>query len=106
MDQKNIILYVLLAVLVYVILLKPIMNKELFGQDETLNSGFKMDTNMCSPDCCGNQWPVSFDMKKDDRIKGNNNISTNMTCTGSRGRGCVCSDKKQFDFLKNRGNNS
>ena len=24
---------------------------------------------MRSPDCCGKQWPVSFDLKRDPRIK-------------------------------------
>ena len=110
MDQKNIIVYVLLAMLAYVFLIKPMNNRERFGQIEDLNSSFKIDTNMCSPDCCGKQWPVSFDMKKDERITdnelGDKYVPTNMTCTGMRGRGCVCSDKKQFNFLRNRGNNA
>lgn len=107
MDQNNMILYAVLAVVVYVLILKPIMNREQFGQENDLGGVYKIDTNMCSPDCCGNQWPVSFLTKKDNRIKeGDEYIATNMTCTGMKGRGCVCSDKKQFDFLKNRGNNS
>jgi len=110
MEQKNMILYALLAVIVYMLILKPIINKELFGQEEDLSGIYKIDTNMCSADCCGSQWPVSFTTEKDDRIKegemGTKYIATNMTCSGTRGRGCVCSDKKQFDFLKNRGNNS
>lgn len=105
MDQKNMILYAVLAVVVYMLILKPIINSEQFGQENDLSGNYKIDTNMCSPDCCGSQWPVSFATKKDNRIKGDKNIATNMTCTGHRGRGCVCSDNKQFEFLKNRGNN-
>ena len=107
MNQNNTLLYVVLAVIVYFLIVKPALNKERFGQEEDLSGIYKIDTNICSPDCCGSQWPVSFQMKKDDRIKeGDENVSTNMTCTGLRGRGCVCSNKNQFNFLKNRGNNS
>ena len=101
MDQKNMILYAVLAVVVYMLILKPIINSEQFDQENDLSGNYKIDTNMCSPDCCGSQWPVSFATKKDNRIKeGDKNIATNMTCTGNRGRGCVCSNNKQFDFVK------
>jgi hypothetical protein len=107
MDKYGKILYLVLAVIVYMLILKPIFGKEHF--DHELPSTFKIDTNMCSPDCCGSQWPISFAIKKDDRIKqsdiGNKYLPTNMTCTGLRGRGCVCADKEQYKFLKNRGNN-
>ena len=65
---------------------------------------------MCSPDCCGKQWPVSFDLKRDPRIKegelGNKYLATNMMCSGKMEQDCVCADKKQFKFLSNRGNNA
>ena len=83
---------------------------ENFGENEQLGSTHKLDTNMCSPDCCGTQWPVSFPNKTDDRVNvediGEKYIPTNMTCTGLRGRGCVCANKEQYDFLRTRGNNS
>ena len=88
--------------------LKPIFGKEHF--DHELPSTFKIDTNMCSPDCCGKQWPLSFDLKRDPRIKegelGTKYIPTNMTCSGKMGTGCVCADKKQYKFLSKRGNNA
>ena len=62
---------------------------------------------MCSPDCCGNQWPVSFDIEKDPRIKDDNKfISTNMSCLGKMGSGCICATKNQYSFLSNRGTNA
>ena len=107
MIQNNKLLYVVLAVVAYLLIVKPMLCNENFGQEEDLSGTYKIDTNLCSPDCCGSQWPTSFEMKKDPRIKeGDEYISTNMTCTGLRGRGCVCSNKNQFNFLKNRGNNS
>lgn len=110
MDQKNMILYVVLAVIVYMLIKNPIMNREHMFGGSGLNSSYKIDTNICSPDCCGSQWPVSFVKKQDDRIKtneiGTKYLPTNMTCSGLKGRGCVCADKEQYKFLKTRGNNS
>ncbi len=107
MDRKEIIMYALIALAVYCLFFKKAEN---FGIDEQLSTVYKIDTNMCSPDCCGTQWPVSFPLKKDERIDqdkiGDKYVPTNMTCTGLRGRGCVCADKNQYEFLKSRGTNS
>lgn len=107
MDPKEIIMYALIALAVYCLFFKKSEN---FGIDEQLSTVYKVDTNMCSPDCCGTQWPVSFPLKKDERVNqekiGEEYVPTNMTCTGLRGRGCVCADKKQYEFLKSRGTNS
>ena len=109
LGQENLILYVLLAFVVFMLLSKK-SKCETFGDDEQLGSTHKFDTNMCSPDCCGSQWPVSFPMKTDDRVSvedvGDKYIPTNMTCTGLRGRGCLCANKEQYEFLRTRGNNS
>jgi len=100
---------VCLAILVYFLIVKPIITEN-FGNSNNLGNCYKVDNSMCSPDCCGKQWPVSFDMKRDSRIGdeelGSKYIPTNLTCTGKRGRGCVCADRRQYEFLKNRGNNS
>lgn len=109
LTQENIILYVLLALVVFMCLSKK-NRYENFGENEQLGGNHKIDTNMCSPDCCGTQWPVSFQTKRDERVSvedvGEKYIPTNMTCTGLRGRGCVCADKEQYEFLRTRGNNS
>ena len=107
LSQDNLLLLILLAVLIMYFMCN---SKETFNSGSGLRNCYKMDTNMCSPDCCGTQWPVSFNVKKDPRIKegdiGTKYIPTNLTCTGKTGSGCVCADKKQFKFLANRGNNA
>ena len=107
-ENKNTLVYVLIAVVVFYLLSNK-MN-ESFNGGSNLKGCYKMDTNMCSPDCCGKQWPLSFDLKKDPRIKegelGTKYIPTNMTCSGKMGTGCVCADKKQYTFLSKRGNNA
>lgn len=109
LTQENIILYVLLALVVFMILSKK-TSYENFGEEENLASNLKLDKNMCSIDCCGTQWPVSFATKRDDRVnpddKGDKFVPTNYTCSGLRGRGCLCATKQQYEFLMNRGNNS
>ena len=108
-SNDNKCLYVVLAVLAYFLIVRPALTEK-FGNQTNLGNCYKMDKTICSPDCCGKQWPVSFDMKKDPRINddelGTKYMPTNLTCTGKRGRGCVCADKRQYQFLKNRGNNA
>tara|TARA_Y200000002_G_scaffold271749_1_gene226285 strand:- start:1244 stop:1570 length:327 start_codon:yes stop_codon:yes gene_type:complete len=106
-ENKNTLVYVLLAIVVFFLISNKM--KESFNSGSNLSGCYKMDTNMCSPDCCGKQWPLSFDLKKDPRIGnelGKKYIATNMTCTGKMGTGCVCADPKQYEFLSMRGNNA
>ena len=107
-EDKKTLVYVLIALVVFYLLFSKA--KEGFHGGSNLSGCYKMDTNMCSPDCCGKQWPVSFDLKRDPRIKegelGTKYIATNMTCSGKMGTGCVCADKKQYKFLAHRGNNA
>ena len=103
--MSNILVCVIFVILILGVIYQLILKKESFENDSgsNLNGCYKMDTNMCSPDCCGKQWPLSFDLKKDPRIKegdlGKKYIATNMMCTGKMGTGCVCADSKQFNFF-------
>ena len=45
-------------------------------------------------------------LDKFERELGKKYIATNMMCSGKMGTGCVCADKKQFNFLSKRGNNA
>ena len=94
---------------------KDLETKENFVQ--SLNNNYKVDLIKCSKDCCGEQWPVSFDLKKDPSIHAGNGtkpgeyIPNNFTCSGGvgvedLGVGCPCWNKDQRDFLASRGNNA
>ena len=99
----------ILLVIMFLIFIMPKMTQKTNESFTPLDDCKKVDTFMCSPDCCGQQWPISFDVKRDPRI-GKNDIgtkyaSTNLTCSGIYGTGCVCATKKQKKFLQTRGNN-
>ena len=106
--NKNTLVYLLVGLAIFFILTNT--KKENFETNSGLTECYKMDTNMCSAACCGQQWPLSFNTKNDPRIKegelGDKYISTNMSCSGTMGTGCICASKKQYDFLSNRGNNN
>jgi len=108
MFENKTLVYVFVAFVLYY-LLSGKMN-EAFSSGSNLKSCYKLDTNMCSPDCCGKQWPVSFNLKNDPRIKegelGSKYVATNMSCSGKMGTGCICADKKQYELLSKRGNNA
>ena len=110
--MSNILVCVILVILILGVIYQLILKKESFENDSgsNLNECYKLDTNMCSPDCCGSQWPISFDIQKDPRIKegelGGKFISTNMTCSGKMGTGCVCASRSQYSFLSDRGTNA
>lgn len=87
------------------------------GFVQNLNNNNKIDLVKCSKDCCGEQWPVSFDLKRDPNIRAGNGtkpgeyIPNNFTCSGGvgvedLGVGCPCINKEQRDFLASRGNNA
>ena len=92
-------------------------DKEVKEKFENILSGvYKVDTSMCSTDCCGSQWPVSFDTVRDPRVKdgevskegvdGSKYNTSNFTCSGLHGRGCVCLTKDQHNMLSSRGGNA
>jgi len=78
--------------------------------------GDKIDELTCSPDCCGNNFPISYgDMTSDElmhnlSLQGEKTpfIRSNYTCGGGGEirSGCVCLPKKPYMFLVNRGDNA
>ena len=72
--MNNILVCVIFVILILGVIYQLILKNETFENDSGSNFSdcYKMDTNMCSPDCCGNQWPVSFDIEKDPRIDDDN----------------------------------
>ncbi|ANB50592.1 hypothetical protein [Powai lake megavirus] len=69
-----------------------------------------IDNAICSPDCCGTQWPMSDGLTVEDiksqmsNMNNKNNIGTNYTCTnGNNGRGCPCLTPESYSMLTNRG---
>ncbi|AEQ33193.1 hypothetical protein [Megavirus chiliensis] len=69
-----------------------------------------VDNAICSPDCCGTQWPMSDGLTAEDikyqisNMNNKNNIGTNYTCSnGNNGRGCPCLTPKSYNMLTNRG---
>ena len=68
----------------------------------------KLDQNICSTQCCKHtQWPVPFNTN-DPNVDPNlfkDYIGTNLSCNnGPNGGGCLCVNKKDYDYLSNRGN--
>ena len=78
----------------------------------TLSNCNKMDLNICSPACCGKQWPTGIDLSdpavKDSELL-NKYVPSNYTCSGNgigQGPGCVCIPKREKQFLSDRGGNT
>ena len=107
--DNNTLVYVLIALVIGYLLFSR-MSETFLSSGTNLKGCYKLDQNMCSVDCCGSQWPVSFDMKKDPRIKdgelGKKYIPTNLSCSGKMGTGCICASNKQYQFLTDRGTNA
>ncbi|XWV25051.1 hypothetical protein QJ856_gp0726 [Tupanvirus deep ocean] len=76
------------------------------GADDLL-----IDTMICDPKCCGDQWPAPYDGLTADELKqtiasvANNGsfVRTNYTCAnGDGGVGCPCVTPKAYLNLTNR----
>ncbi len=108
-NDGNTLVYVLLAIVIIYMICNR-MKESFLSSGTNLKGCYKLDQNMCSVDCCGKQWPTSFDQKRDPRIKegelGTKYIPTNMTCSGKTGTGCVCASQRQYKFLSDRGSNA
>lgn len=73
-----------------------------------------IDTKICHPSCCSNQWPRPFDNMTEYELTSylkeshspNNFVTTNYTCAnGDGGSGCPCINNDSYFLLINRGNN-
>ena len=69
----------------------------------------KLDQNICSTQCCKHtQWPVPFnttDPNVDPKIF-KDYIGSNLSCNnGQTGGGCLCVNKKDYEYLSNHGEN-
>lgn len=91
---------------------------EQYGVEETIDNNelsdgkggsYTLSTNICSPSCCSNQYPVPFKLK-DDRFVCNNKdelLPSNYVCNNSwQNAGCMCITKDQKEMIFNRGNNA
>lgn len=68
---------------------------------------YKIDTNICSKQCCKfTQWPIPFNTKNPiiNNETLNNFIPSNLSCNRGENGGCVCLTKDNFDYLSNHGN--
>ena len=68
LNDKQLLLILSLCVLVYMsmVYFLPALAENFSGN---VSKGLKVADAMCSPDCCKKQWPVGYNVKKDERIK-------------------------------------
>ena len=110
-ESQSILCIVIMAAVFFLVILPKIEKMRKAEEDEiiekysNLNDFHKIDTNICSANCCVSQYPISFDVKEDSRLKNRKYVPTGLTCTGHHGTGCVCVTKEQKDYLTKRGNN-
>jgi len=113
-EESQSIICIVVVVAVFFLVILPQLEKMRNSEEEELREKFnnklndfnKIDTNICSANCCGNQYPVSFDVKSDKRIIEGKYVPSNYTCTGHHGTGCVCLTKAQKDYLADRAENA
>lgn len=104
LDGNTLIVGFILGVIVYSYVL-PSLVKETEKMAPLKDEGIlKVDTNMCSRDCCKHsQWPVPFGEEGED--VGEGNVSSNLMCNGGSGGGCVCLKKEDKTYLSERAGN-
>ena len=114
-EESQSIICIVVVVAVFFLIILPQLEKMRKTEEDKVREKFnnnlppslKVDTAMCSANCCGSQYPVSFDVKEDDRlVDGKVYVPTNFTCTGHHGTGCLCISKEQRDYLAERGDNA
>jgi hypothetical protein len=69
----------------------------------------KIDTNICSKQCCKHaQWPLPNELLSKDipEEKLANYVGSNFSCNFGSGSGCLCLTKDNFDYLAKRGTNA
>ena len=64
---------------------------------------------MCDKACCATEWiPGSLPSINEGRVTGENGkeyYSSNLTCNGAKGAGCICLTPDARELLKERGFN-
>lgn len=76
--------------------------------DDGANGEMSIQHNLCSKSCCSEQWPTPFKQKYDPFVCKNKDkfIPSNIFCNNSfQDSGCLCLNKKQAQFMYNRGGN-
>lgn len=76
--------------------------------DDGANGEMTTMNNMVSKSCCGGDWPTPFQQEKDPYVCGNSGDyveSRNYGNNAYQDSGCLCTTKKQQQFMLNRGNN-
>jgi hypothetical protein len=103
LDGNTLIVGFILGVIVYSYVL-PSLAKETEKMASLEDEGIlKVDTNMCSRDCCKHsQWPVPFEGEEGE---DDGNVSSNLMCNGGSGGGCVCLKKEDKTYLSGRAKN-
>ena len=88
------------------------LDPSMYFLDDGADGEFSIQNNMCSKSCCSNSWPSISVTRKDDpyvcamKEKGEL-MPSNLTCNNAyQDTGCLCLNKKQYQFLSNRGTNS
>ena len=117
-DNSDSILWLIVVVVIFFTFILPKIekcyrqeNQEFLEKFTSLNNCNKVDLDVCSPACCGTQWPTGIkltDKKLEDLDIENKYVPSNYFCSGTgkgQGPGCVCIPKAQRKFLYNRGNN-
>jgi hypothetical protein len=73
---------------------------------------FRIDTDRCSPKCCGQSWPTPFEGLSPEQIRQRISspenpgpfVTTDYTCSnGPGGVGCPCVNEDQYLFIGNHG---
>lgn len=95
--NKNLIIVVGI-VFIYIKYILPLLYKYTENMSNVEQGLRKLDTNMCSKDCCNHtQWPVPHSKKSETKY-----IGSNLTCSS----GCLCVEKQDLEQLTRRGANA
>ena len=112
-DDNRVLMYAVILGAIFFFYLLPRIEKKYAKEDfemiEKMTSLIKtkkdkilkIDRIKCSKDCClHSQWPVPHMPEN----KNSKHVNTNLMCNGE-GSGCVCLNKKQKNYLSERGKN-
>ena len=119
-DNSKIIIIIVLLIILFIIILVPYINKmnkseqcslqEKFEELKTVTNNKlnikKLDTNICSKQCCKfTQWPVGFNTVNPNIPAGTLDkfIPTNFACNNGENGGCVCVTRDDYNYLSNKG---